>query len=293
MELFARLRERFPHLRLERDFSFARHTTIGCGGVAAAAACPASGEESAALLGFLLRERIPFCYLGAGANVLPADGRFEGVVVRFSVMRALDSDGETVCAEAGVSGGALCRFALERGVSGFEPLTGIPMSVGGGVTMNAGVREGHFSDLVDRVVGIEKGKLRLFRREDCRFAEKESVFQGGIAVVRVYLKGTPCYSDEIARRSCYFRVRRRTLPSGRSMGCVFVNPKGESAGRLIEACGLKNRSVGGARVSREHANFILNEGGSARDVKRLIALVREEVERKTGIRLREEIRYIP
>ena len=77
------------------------------------------------------------------------------------------------------------------------------------------------------------------------------------------------------------------------MGCVFVNPKGESAGRLIEACGLKNRSVGGARVSREHANFILNEGGSARDVKRLIALVREEVERKTGIRLREEIRYIP
>lgn len=293
MALFTRLRKEFPQLRMSENFSFARHTTVGCGGEAAVAAFPSRAEEAADLLSYLSRGRIPFCFLGAGANVLPRDGRFDGVVVLFTAMRQLRAEGNRIFAHAGVRGGALCRFAEERGLSGFEPFTGIPMTVGGGVVMNAGVRERHFSDCVEEVLAIEAGKTRRFSPSECHFSEKESVFQRGIAVVGVLLRGIPCYSDEIARRTCYYRTLRRKLPAGRSMGCVFVNPAGDSAGRIIEECGLKNRSSGGARVSDVHANFILNEGGSAADVEALIAAVKREVKEKTGICLREEIRRIP
>ena len=103
MHLASRLRGKFPRLALTEDFSFARHTTIGCGGSAEAAAMPACLEEAAQLLTFLERERIPYCYLGAGANVLPAEGRFEGVVVRFCNMNALYADGTSLYAGAGVT----------------------------------------------------------------------------------------------------------------------------------------------------------------------------------------------
>ncbi len=287
------MRERIGGVRFEEDFSFARHTTIGCGGRAALAAYPLDAERVCALLLYLERERIPHCLLGAGANVLPADGDFDGVVVRFSALNELRADGTAIYAGAGVTGGALCRFARAKALGGFEPLTGIPLTVGGGIAMNAGVREGHFSDLAERVFAVENGILRTFGRADCAFAEKESVFQGGLAIVGAILRGERRPSAEIEARTAHFRAARAHLPHGRSMGCVFVNPAGDSAGRLIEHCGLKGCAVGGARVSEIHANFILNEGGTSRDVSELIGLVKERVRDKTGILLREEIRRIP
>ena len=293
MEYFARLEKQLPYIVFERDFSFARHTTIGCGGTALLAAYPKDGESLALLLKTLAQENVPYCFLGAGANVLPSDGVFEGVVVRFSNLSALSADGTRIFAGAGVTAGALCRFARENGLSGFEPFTGIPSTVGGGITMNAGVAEGHFSDLVEEVVGVVDGELVHFTAKDCAFSEKTSVFQSGIAVVQAVLVGEECPQAEILRRTRYFREKRKHLPKGRSMGCTFVNPAGVSAGKLIEECGLKGVCLGGARVSEKHANFILNEDGSASDVSALIAFVSGEVERKTGIRLREEIRRIP
>ena len=291
MEYFAYLSERVPQMKMERDFSFSRHTTIGCGGAAAAAVYPRSNEETAELLSLLRRERIPYCFLGAGANVLPPDGSYEGVVVRVSATR-LQSDGERIKAGAGVTGGSLCRFARRLNLSGFEPFTGIPMTLGGGVTMNAGVAEGHFSDVVERVVGIEDGKIRIFSREDCRFSEKRSVFQEGIAVTELFLKGTFLAREEIEKKTEYFRKKRDHLPRGRSMGCTFVNPQGLSAGKLIDECGLKGLRVGGAHVSEIHANFIINEGGTSDDVAALIDIVKEKVAEQTGILLKEEIRRL-
>ncbi len=291
--LFSELPLRFPFVGWERDFAFARHTTIGCGGTALFAASPTDAESAAQLLCGLNRAGIPYCFLGAGANVLPSDGVFEGVAVRFHLLRRLYADGEAVYAGAGVTGGALLRFACENRLGGFEPFSGIPMTVGGGVTMNAGVAEGHFSDVVLRVVGVEKGRLRTFELADCAFSEKESLFQSGIAVTGAYLRGRRTSAEESAKRSAYFRAKRAHLPSGRSMGCVFVNPAGDSAGRIVEACGLKGRSVGGAKVSEQHANFIVNKGGTAADVAALIRIIKEEVFRQTGIRLREEIRRLP
>lgn len=293
MDIAQCLRDRFPRLALSEKFQFARHTTIGCGGVAACAAMPAHAEEAAQVLSFLIEARISFCFLGAGANVLPAEGYFDGVVVRFCRMDALYACGDAVYAGAGVTGGRLLAFSSAQGIGGFEAFSGIPMSVGGGVAMNAGVRELHFSDVTERVLAAENGRLVTLSRSDCMFAEKESVFGRGIAVLGAYLKGRRSDPHTIASAACFFRRRRAGLPKGRSMGCAFVNPPEGAAGAIIERCGLKGAQVGGARVSELHANFILNEGGTADDVSALAELIAARVHMQTGIALREEFRRIP
>lgn len=292
MEYFTYLSERFKTLKIEKDFPFSSHSTIGCGGYAAVCVYPEKTEDAEELLGFLARERIPYCFLGAGANVLPSDNFFDGVVVRFSAMNSLLLDGTLVHAGAGVTGGMLCRLARMSGVSGFETFTGIPMTLGGGVTMNAGVAEGHFSDVVERVTAVEKGRVVHFSNKDCGFSEKESIFQSGIAVTEIVLRGRSLPRREIEQRTAYFRAKRAHLPKGRSMGCTFVNPNGVSAGRLIEDCGLKGYRIGGAEVSEQHANFIINDGGTAEDIVRLIDVIKRRVKERTGILLREEIRRI-
>lgn len=292
LDLYAFVKNRFPELPAVRSLAFSRCTTIGVGGSAAVAVSPRTVEEAAELLCVLLRERIPHYFLGAGANILPPDGEYEGVIVRFSALNALYADGTEVYCGAGVTGGALCRFARARLLSGAECFTGIPMTVGGGIAMNAGVRDGHFSDLVCRVVALDRGRIAVLGKGDCLFGNKRSVFQGGIAVLGASLMLRYSYREEIERNTCYFRMRRKDLPKGRSMGCVFVNPEGESAGELIDRCGLKGARIGGAFVSSAHANFIISDGGSSADVSALIAFVRKQVYAQTGVLLREEIRRI-
>ena len=292
MEDFARLKEKFPKLKFEPNYSFARHTTIGCGGTAACCVYPDSTETVAELISYLSREKIPHCFLGAGANVLPAEGEYAGVVIKFSGMQRLTSSGELVEADAGVTGGRLLKFSCENALSGFEPFTGIPMTIGGGVTMNAGIPDLHFADVVEKVTAVEKGKIYEFSNKDCGFSQKESIFQSGIAVTKVILRGGMAQSSLISEREKFYRERRKHLPKGRSMGCVFVNPPGVSAGKLIDECGLKGRRVGGAVVSEIHANFIINEGGTSDEIAELIEIVKQTVKRGKGILLREEIRRI-
>ena len=293
MDIFALVRDRFPLLSLEANFSFRKHTTIGCGGTAAVAAYPANAKEAVELLGFLERAGIPYYILGAGANVLPPDGTYEGVIVKFTCLNDLYLDGDRLIAGAGVTGGKLMNLVRNAAIRDFAPLAGIPMTVGGGTAMNAGVREGHFSDLIIEVEGVEAGKLRRFSLKECNFREKESIFLHGIAVTKVVFRAEKGQKEQVEEEIRAFLARRVKLPKGRSMGCTFVNPLNDSAGRLIDACGLKGLRIGGARVSEIHANFIINEGGTSEDVGTLAQLVQGRVFERTGILLREEIRRIP
>lgn len=293
MDIYSLVGERFPALCIEKNFSFARHTTIGCGGVAEVCLYPGSAMELCDVLGFLDERNIAVCFLGAGANVLPADGRFCGAVIRFSRMNAIRAEGDTIVAGAGVTGGTLLRAAASCELSGLHFLTGIPMTVGGAVAMNAGVADRHISDVLLWAEGVENGRIRRFSRSECLFAEKTSIFQKKIPVTRACFAGEPSSAQRIAEERARYRARRSRLPKGRSMGCVFVNPPEGSAGAIIDECGLKGMRLGGARVSELHANFILCEGATASDVARLIAFVRGEVYQKTGILLREEIKRIP
>lgn len=292
MDAFRLFTESFPTVETERDFSFAMHTCIGSGGKAALAISPSNTEEAAECLSFLERNGIPYCFLGAGANVLPRDGRFEGVVVRFNRMKKLVLS-DRLYAGAGVTGGELLAFAEKNSVTGFEPFAGIPTTVGGGVAMNAGIAERHFSDLVISVTAYKDGVVKSYAKDECRFSLKNSVFLEGIAVLGVYFKAEKAPQSEIKALTARYLEQRKHLPKGRSMGCTFVNPAGMSAGALIERCGLKGKRVGLARVSEEHANFIINEGTSSADIARLIEEVKLEVLMRSGIRLREEIRRIP
>ena len=282
-----------PALKREQNFSFARHTTIGSGGTAALALYPKTVEEAAECLAFLEGNQIPYCFLGAGANSLPSDGVFEGAVIRFSCMKTLYAGADYLYAGAGVTGGELLAFAKCNSITGFEPFVGIPTTVGGGVAMNAGISACHFSDLVISVIACEKGRIKTFTPDECRFSLKNSVFLEKIAVLGVYFKRASAPQSQIEALTEHYLNRRSHLPKGRSMGCTFVNPQGMSAGELIERCGLKGRMVGQARVSEVHANFIINEGTCSKDIARLIGEVKEEVHRKSGILLREEIRYLP
>lgn len=291
--LSAELRNCFPDAAIEENFSLARHTTIGCGGCAAVCIEPANERDAEAVLRYLHRNAIPYYILGAGANVLPSDERFEGVAVRFRALRKIVRVGDCIEAGAGVTGGSLLRFARGEELGGLEPFTGIPMTVGGGITMNAGIAVRHFSDVVEEVLAVREGELIVLRAKDCGFSEKYSVFQNKIAVLGARLRLTPSAVQSIERESCYFRTRRAHLPKGRSMGCTFVNPEGISAGALIEACGLKGMREGKAFVSERHANFIINEGQCAADVARLIQKIKQTVYKEKGVSLREEIRRIP
>lgn len=293
MNVLNLLEEAFPEVETERNFSFAKHTTIGSGGTAAVAISPPSAECAAECIGFLEKKEIPHCFLGAGANVLPRDGSYEGVVVRFNRMKALRLEENRIYAEAGVTGGELLAFAHARSVTGFEPFTGIPMTVGGAVAMNAGVAQRHVGDLVLGVLAYDQGKIKEYSREECLFSLKRSVFLSGIAVLGVFFRAEFSDRESIEKRIDYYSERRKHLPKGRSMGCTFVNPEGISAGELIERCGLKGKQIGLARVSDEHGNFIINEGTVSDDISKLIDEVKEEVLKKTGISLREEIRRIP
>ncbi len=292
MGIFALLRENFPLLHMEEDFSLSRHTTIGCGGKVSVSASPSDAEEAAELLSFLRRVHIPYAYLGAGADTLPQDEDTDAVLIRSDRLKALTPSKDALFAGAGVTGGALLRYAMAHESGGFEPFAGIPMTVGGATVMNAGVAEGHISDLALRVLAVDGGRIRTFPLSACGFGEKTSVFQEGIFVVGVLFRTRPSSPERIRRRISDFLDKRRGLPKGRSMGCTFVNPEGESAGKIIDDCGLKGRRIGGAYVSELHANFIINEGGTSSDVASLIDLVKDEVFRKRGILLREEIRRL-
>lgn len=292
MGVYTLFAEKFPSAAREENFSLARRTTIGCGGRVACAISPSDAEEAAELLSFLKKSRIPHAFLGAGANTLPPDEDLEAVLVRTDLLRGIVLNGNTLFAGAGVTGGALLRFAACHEIGGFEPFVGIPMSVGGACVMNAGVREGHISDLVVSVLAVRGGKIEQFPLKSCRFGEKTSVFQEGIFVAGVLFRAERSTSRLIAKRTAAFLEKRKSLPKGRSMGCTFVNPVGVSAGELIDRCGLKGLAVGGASVSRLHANFIISEGGTSADVAALIGKIKGEVLKKTGILLREEVRRL-
>ncbi len=289
---FARITERFPALFREENFSLKEHTAFGLGGRCALALSPSSMEEFSALLAFLQGEGIPHFLLGLGADVLARDEDFEGVCVRTVRMRGLRRTEEGVFAEAGVTGGDLLRFVKKEGLGGLEFLAGIPLTVGGAAVMNAGIPASHLGEHVLSVTAASDG-LRAIPQSACGFGEKTSIFGRENAVAGVLLRTERSTPEAVEKKIASFLKGREHLPKGRSAGCIFVNPAGISAGELIDRCGLKGLSVGGAFVSKVHANFIINGGGSASDVEELIALVKREVLRKTGILLREEVRRIP
>ncbi len=275
----------------------ARHVTFRIGGPADVLLLPRSLAHLIAAVAWLYREGQPFVLLGRGSNVLVADPGVRGIVIKTGRgQEGVRYDGSRIIAECGVSLPQLSRAAATRGLAGLEFAAGIPGSIGGGVVMNAGAHRCSMDGVVRTVrVLTPAGEQRWLRDAvDFRYRESRLQREPGI-VLEAELDLQPADPRAcLARLDDWLRTRSDTQPLGPpSSGCVFRNPAGDHAGRLIDASGGKGMRVGGAVVSDRHANYILNaEDATAADVVRLIADVRARVRDQSGIDLDPEIKLI-
>ena len=275
----------------QSPYLFANCSTIGCGGFSALAVYPKTKEELGALLRRLKSAKIDYYILGNLSNVLPPPKMSSRVVVSTKRLTQIAPISGGVYAQAGVTSGALLRYCKQNGKSGVEFLTGIPCTLGGALYMNAGVNGAHMQDIVQAVDVFYQGKLVSWQLNECEYAYKSSRFmKEDCAIVGARLKLLDATVEEVACRIKSYDERRAHLPKGKSMGCVFKNLNGESAGKWIEGAGLKGMAIGGAYVSKEHANFIINSGSATvEDICALIRLIKNAVFAQYKVQLQEEI----
>lgn len=279
--------------RLEEPLS--KHTTIGVGGPAEIFVRPRSADEILAAMKLAREMDMPFRVLGAGSNLVVSDAGVRGVVLHVAGLDHVSFDeGGVVDAGAGVHFPTLVRKTAAEGLRGLEAGVGIPGSLGGVLTMNAGAYQFSIGNLVDRVVAVspDHGKVEL-ERSAIDFRYRASSFGSDLIVASARLALTPDEPHAIrADIDRHMRFRKQTQPVGvKSAGCIFKNPEGGgSAGKILDELGLKGFSFGPARVSEVHANFIVH-GGEARadDVLKLIEAVRERVSKDANVELETEV----
>ena len=280
----------------------ARHVSWRAGGSAARAYLPADIDDLAAFLRSL-PEGEPVCMVGLGSNLLVRDGGYRGtVVLTHSTHGAIRIDGECVYAEAGVASPKVARFAANKGLEGAEFLAGIPGTVGGALAMNAGCYGSETWDVVARTLTVGRpGELRERMPAEFDIGYRHCALRDGSLGADVWFAAAwfrfRAGDREQARARITELLARRIgsqpleLPNA---GSVFRNPPGDHAARLIEACGLKGYAIGGARISEQHANFIVNPKGRARaaDIEALIEHARRVVATRFGIELHPEVRIV-
>jgi len=271
------------------------YTSFKIGGPADAVVEPADVEDVRLLVRQARDRKIPLFVVG-GTNLLIRDGGIRGIVVSLSKLRAITPESDHVLyAEGGVGMPTLIGYAVRRSLRGLEWAAGIPGTVGGCLAMNAGTRLGEMKDAVKAVRLVKmNGQVDDLDASDIRFDYRRAHLPKGI-VVGVWLQLREGVRAEIERMvKDYLHYRRNTQPLAMpSAGCVFKNPPKDSAGRLIEAAGLKGLRVGDAEVSPKHGNFIVNRGQArAADVIALIRKVRHAIQRQAGVRLDLELKIV-
>ena len=277
--------------------SMALHTTFKIGGPARLAVFPKNENEISDVIKKCKEENVRYMVVGNGSNLLVADEGIDAVVIllgkEFGEVKLIDDT--TIFAEAGASLMKVCRFALENGLSGLEFAYGIPGSCGGGAFMNAGAYGGELGDVMFRCDHIDKdGNKGSLEGDDLKLAYRHSAYyENGCVITGAYFKMQKADKEEIkAKMNDYMSRRRDKQPlEYPSAGSTFKRPEGNFAGALIEQCGLKGASVGGAEISTKHAGFVINKGGATcKDVLDLCKKVADTVKAEKGIDLEMEVR---
>jgi len=271
------------------------YTSFNIGGPADVLVEPADVDDVRRLVKQASARKIPLFVVG-GTNLLIRDGGIRGIVVSLSKLRAIKEEpGAVLYAEGGVGMPTLIGYAIRRSLAGLEWAAGIPGTVGGCLVMNAGTRLGEMKDSVKAVRLVNmKGDVMDLPAASIPFEYRRARLPKGI-VVGVWLQLRQGIRAEIEKVvKDYLHYRRDTQPlTMPSAGCVFKNPPNDSAGRLLEATGLKGLRVGDAEVSTKHGNFIINRGhATAADVIGLIGTVRRTIKHKAGVRLDLELKIV-
>jgi len=285
-----------PDTKIKRDESLANKTTIRIGGPARLYAEPASLADLQALLRTAKAENVTVHLLGRGSNLIVPDEGVEGLVISLAHEAWATFEPRPkgrVWVGAGLRLKNLCGLATKAGLSGFEFLEGIPGTVGGALRMNAGAMGGWMFDVVEEVQVVDRsGEARTLSRESMHISYRHCAeLHQAIAVGALLRPVAQIDAEAVSRQiDVYRRKRQESQPREPSAGCIFKNPPGNSAGRLIDESGLKGERVGDAEVSPVHANFIVNRGhATGAEVLELVRRIRARVRQVKGVDLEPEV----
>ena len=283
-----------PESILKRDEPLHKHTTMRIGGPAQLWFEPIDEADLQVGLRFAHDRGIPVTFIGRGSNLLVRDGGILGLCVHLGrpYFSRVEIDGTTVTAGAGARLKTIVAEARKHDLGGFEFMEGIPGNLGGALRMNAGAMQGWTMEVVESVRSIDAmGHLQEIPKAELEINYRNVPhFQANIAV-SAKLQGQPCAKEEIGEKlKAYSGKRWTSQPAAPSAGCIFKNPGPLPAGKLIDELGLKNLSIGNARVSDVHGNFIVNDGGAtAEDVLQLISLIQNRARESRQIELHTEV----
>ncbi len=272
-----------------------KYTTFKIGGPAEFFIEPADIDDLKLLIPLAKRYNIPILVIGAGSNILVSDKGVRCIVLRLNspYFKSIIKEGNYLKVGSGVILRDLIFKARDYNLSGFEFLAGIPATVGGALVMNAGAWGRNTGSLVKEVTVMDyQGKIKTLSKKEIKFAYRKTDLAKYIilnSTFRLVRKNKKAIEDKINK---YLKNRTKmqdnTFPNA---GCIFKNPLPESAGRLIDSCGLKGKRIGDARISSRHANFILNlKKAAAKDVLRLMHLIQKRVKDKFRVTLEPEIK---
>jgi UDP-N-acetylmuramate dehydrogenase len=284
-------------VKLEHDVELSRLTTLGTGGPARAFARPESVADVEELLRWAAERELAVATVGLGSNLLVADDGVDALVLKLAgELAEVRPDGDLLRTGGGAANAVGLHKARAAGLGGFEFACAIPGTTGGGVWMNAGAYGGEFSHVLARArVATADGSGWLTPAE-LGLSYRSSNLRHGQVVVQAELKLTPRPPAEIKSEVADLNARRKEAQptNRRTFGSVFKNPDHElSAGRMLEACGLKGHRIGGAQISPKHANFIENaDGARSADAVALMAEARRRAHEQYGVELRHEVQLL-
>lgn len=283
----------------QRDVPMSKYTTFRIGGNASVMLTPTTDEQLASIIKKCKEDNIKPFIIGNGSNMLISDKGLDTVVINMCRPNPKIElvNGDTVVCDAGATMSKVCNFALENGLTGLEFAFGIPGSAGGAAYMNAGAYGGEMKDVLVECRHIDSdGNFGSLKGEELGLAYRTSAYEhNGYIITTLVMKLSKGNKDEIRAKMQELLQRRKDKQPLEypSAGSTFKRPEGYFAGALIEECGLKGYSVGGAQVSEKHAGFVINKGdASAKDVLDLIKYIQDKVLSEKGVMLEPEVRLI-
>ena len=284
-------------MNVEHDVELARYTTLGTGGPARAFARPASLAELEELLGWAAERDLAVATVGLGSNLLVADAGVDALVLRLAGdLAAVELEAGLLRAGGGAANAVCLHRARTAGLGGFEFACAIPGTIGGGVWMNAGAYGGDFSRVLARVLVATADGAGWLTPAELGLSYRHSNLHHGQVVAQAELRLQPRPPDEIKADVRALNAQRKAAQptNRRTFGSVFKNPAHAlSAGRMLEACGLKGYRIGGAQISPKHANFVENAGGArSADAIALMAEARRRAHEQYGVELRHEVELL-
>ncbi len=305
-EVVTYLAQNLPTLKISKDESMAKHASFKAGGKAGYFIEVNSVLELSQLLKILNENSTEYIVLGNGSNTLFTDEGYDGIVIKlnpesreFNYIKVLEEGEDFVTLSAGtaVLMSVFAKEVVSLSLEGFEPMSGIPGSLGGAVFMNAGAYGGEMSQVVKKVKAVSKeGEIKILSNEEMDFGYRHSILEDNHYIATdIEFSLRKGNLEEIKARMIDFAGRRNSKQPLKfpSAGSTFKRPDGYFAGKLIEDAGLKGLSVGGAEVSVLHSGFIINKNqATATDILELITLVQNTVYDKFGVKLEPEVRII-